>query len=130
MTVHICKYVYYAYYVLIYTHVRMYVHTQMSHLSVYEKYADKIIKALPMEDGTFTAKLNSYGLIPGGVGDHIKSLPTKAEKAEHFLKNVIKESLEIDDTEEFENLLTVMEGCEYNYVKRLAAKIRSDLNNN
>ena len=76
-----------------------------------------------MEDVTFTATLS----LPSGVGDHMKSLPTEHEKAEYFLKKTVKKALDIDDTEEFENLLTVMQKCEYGHVRKLATKIKSDL---
>ena len=57
-------------------------------------------------------------LVPVGV----KSLPTSSDKADYFLKNVIKPSLDIDDTEEFNNHITVMDKYGYPYIKRLANK--------
>ena len=106
----------------------MHVHTQVTHMEVYEKYAEKLVKGLPMDDVTFTTKLTHYELLPDNVSDHINSLSTEAGKAEYFLKRVIKKALDIDDTDEFENLLTAMEECGYKHVKKLAGKMKSDLN--
>ena len=100
----------------------------MTHIEVYEKYLEKLVKVLPMEDVRFTTQLSSNGILPSSVGEHITSLPTQSNKANHFLKNVIKSSLDIDEIDEFENLLTVMEKCGYPHIQRLAAKIKSELN--
>ena len=108
-------------------HIIMYIHTQVAHMEVYDNYNQKLVKVLPMDDVKFTTKLTHYKLLPDDVDDHIKSLSTQAKKAEYFLKKVIKPALDIDDTDEFENLLTAMNECEYNHVKRLAGKIKSDL---
>ena len=99
----------------------------MEHMKVYGMYMDKLVKVLPMDDITFTTKLAKYKILPDSVAAHIKSLPTQSDKADHFLKNVIKPSLDIDETSEFDNLLAVMESCGYSHIERLANKMKSDL---
>ena len=96
-------------------------------MKVYQKYMEKLIKVLPMDDVTFTAKLTTHEILPDEIDAHIKSLPTPAGKAEYFLINVIKKSLDIDETKEFESLITVMEKCGYPHVERFAKKMKSDL---
>ena len=94
---------------------------------MYEKNYGKLVNALPMNDVTFTTALTVKGILPDSVGAHIKSLPTELDKAEYFLKCVISKSLGIDETDELENLITVMEECGFPFVKRLANKMKSDL---
>ena len=91
------------------------------------KYIDKLIKALPMNDIRFTTQLASNGILPPGVASHIEALSTSPDKADHFLKNAIKTSLDIDETDEFNKLITVMEKCGYSHVERMANKMKSDL---
>ena len=96
-------------------------------MEVYEKYVDKLVNGLSMDDVTFTTQLSSHGLLPDSVDAHIKSLPTPCVKADYFLKHVIKPSLDIDDTEELDNLITVMDKFGHSHIKRLANKMKLDL---
>ena len=96
-------------------------------MKVYMKYKDKLVKAMPMDDITFTTQLSKNGILPHSVAAHIKSLPTPLDKADHFLKNVIKPLLDIDETYELEKLLDVMGSCGYAHVERMANKMKSDL---
>ena len=98
-------------------------------MEVYEKYLNNLVKGLSimMDDVTFTTQLSSHDLLPDSVGEHMKSLPTPCEKADYFLKRIIKPSLDIEDTEELDNLITVMDKCGYAHIKRLANKMKSDL---
>ena len=98
-------------------------------MKVYNKYREKLVKVLPMNDVTFLAKLTSNEILPDNVGAHIKSLslPTQSDKADYYLNNVIKESLDIDETAEFNKLITVMEKCGYSHVERMTTKMKSDL---
>ena len=98
-------------------------------MEVYEKYVNKLVKGLSiiMDDVTFTTQLRSHDLLPDNVDAHIKSLPTPFEKADYFLKRIIKSSLDIDDTEELDNLITVMDKFGYPHIKRLANKMKLDL---
>ena len=99
----------------------------MAHMKVYMKYMDKLVKAMPMDDITFTTQLSKNEILPHSVAAHIKSLPTPLDKADHFLKNVIKPSLDIDETYELEKLLAVLGSCGYAHVERMANKMKSDL---
>ena len=94
---------------------------------MYEKYFEKLVKALPMDDVQFIAQLITYHLLPSSVDDYIKYLPTKSDKAYHLLKSIIKSSLDIDETEEFTNLIATMEKCGYPHIIRMAKKMKSDL---
>ena len=97
------------------------------YLKVYEKNLTKLVNALPMDDVTFTTQLRSKKILPAGVNAHIKSLPIVSDKADYYLNNVIKKSLDIGEITEFKNLLTVMEKCEYSHIERLANKMKLDL---
>lgn len=101
----------------------------MAHKKVFDDYMAKLVKVLPMNDVTFTTQLMSNKILPDNVDAYIKSqaLPTKSDKADYFLKNVIKDSLNIGGTEELETLITVMEKCGYPHVQRLAEAMKSDL---
>ena len=99
----------------------------MTHLKVYEKYFEKLVIALPMDDVQFIARLTTNHLLPSNADDHIKSLPTKSDKAYHLLKNIVKSSLDIDQTAEFTNLIATMEKCGYAHIERLANEMKSDL---
>ena len=104
--------------------------TTMAKIEVYEKYSEKLVECLPMEDCLFINKLSTHKLLPGNTGNLVKAdkaLPTQADKASHFLNYVIKPALRIDDTCSFDNLLSVMEHCDYIHVKNLACKIISEI---
>ena len=99
-------------------------------MKVYEDYEAKLVKVLPMNDVIFTTQLSSNKILPDSVDAHIKSsplLPTEPDKADYYLKKVIKKSLDTDGTEELEILITVMGKCEYRHVERLAKAMKSDL---
>ena len=98
-----------------------------THMKVYEKNIEKLVKVLPMNDVEFTTQLSSNKILPDSVDAHIKSLPTKSDKVDYYLENVIKSSLDIGETTKFENLLTVMEKCGYSHIERLASIMKSDL---
>ena len=101
----------------------------MAHMKVYEDYKIKLVRVLPMDDVIFTTQLSSNKILPDNVEAHIKSqsLPTESDKADYYLKKVIKKSLDTDGTEELEILITVMEKCGYSHVERLAKGMKSDL---
>ena len=98
-------------------------------MKVFEDYKEKLVRVLPMNDVIFTTQLSTYKILPDSVDAHIKSrsLPTEPDKADYYLENVIKKSLDTDGTEEFEILITVMEKCGYRHVERLAKAMKSDL---
>ena len=94
---------------------------------MYMKYMDKLVKTMPMDDITFTTQLSKNGILPRSVAAHIKYLPTPLNKADHFLKNVIKPSLDNDETYELEKLLAILGSCGYANVERMANQMKSDL---
>ena len=99
----------------------------MAHLKVYMKHIENLVKALPMDDVKFITQLTSNGILPDSVAAHIESLPTQSDKADYYLKKVIKPALDINETAEFKKLITVMEKCGYSHVKTMANKMKSDL---
>ena len=99
----------------------------MAHIKVYKKYMEKLVTVLPMDDVLFTTKLSANNILPGAIGAFMKSLPTQPNKADYYLNNVIKSSLDIGETRELETLITVMNKCGYPHVERLAKAMKSDL---
>ena len=93
----------------------------------FDKYFEEVVKCLPMNDALFIAKLSKFNLLPGNTNDQLQALPTQADKVLHFLNHVIKPALAINDTTSFDNLLSVMEQCDYDHVKRIACMIKSQL---
>lgn len=94
---------------------------------VYESYTHKLVKILPMDDVIFTANLITKHLLPGNIQNHIASLPTPADKSLYFLSHVIKPSLDIDITSSFDDLLDIMESCEYAHIEVLAREIKAEI---
>ena len=89
----------------------------------YEKYVEKMVKCLPMDDPLFISKLTEYHLLP----EHIKeALPAQMAKGSYFLDHMIKTALDTDDISRFDNLLSVMEDSDYANVKTLADQINSE----
>ena len=99
----------------------------MAYKKVYDDYFEMLVKILPMDDALFTAKLRTKNLLPDNVSSCIEAEPTRADKAKYFLRNVIKPSLDMDDTEDLVNLISAMEQSELNNLKKIAAKMRSAL---
>lgn len=95
---------------------------------VFTLFYVKLAEGLPMNDILFVAKLFSCGFLPGDLYNQVKSKATPAEKAVHFLDNMIKPSIRTGtDIGRFNRLLNVMEDSGYDFVKELAQQIRSKL---
>ena len=84
-------------------------------------YCD-LIDVLPMDDARFRSKLYSAGLLPGNLKEEVKSKPTQADKAEHFLDNGIKR-----DDNSFKKLVKVMAEWSDHAVKGLANQIQATI---
>ena len=96
-------------------------------MEVYKKNYCEMVNVLPMSDVTFMAQLYSLNLLPGDAKDQIESKHTKAEKAAHFLDNVIKPALAVSDVTPFQALLTAMENYDGYLVINLGSKIKGKL---
>ena len=96
--------------------------------SVFQKYAEELIKYLPMEDSVFTSELCKQELLSGDIMNKIEAMPTQAAKACYFLDNVIKPALNDNDVSSFNNLLSAMEHCDNVFLEALVFEIKSDLN--
>ena len=99
----------------------------MSLKAIYINYIDKLVKCLPMDDTCFITKLSTQRLLPGDTESNIKSLSIQTEKALYFLSHVIEPALDIDDTSGFKKLLSVMQECDYEHVKKLSSQISDDI---
>ena len=100
---------------------------QKKHILTYEKYAEKLMGCLPMNDTLFTAKLSNCDLLSKDTSDQLEALPTQVAKASYLLNHVIKPTLDIGATFIFDNLLSVMEHCGYAHVEKLAYEIKSEI---
>ena len=99
----------------------------MAYLRAYQNHLEKLARCLPMDDTHFITKLSAKQLLPGDTESKINALSTQADKASYFLRHVIKPALDIDDIFGFDELLTIMQSCDYIHVKNLTATIESQL---
>ena len=99
----------------------------MAHKRAYQNHLEKLVKCLPMDDTLFTTTLSAQQLLPGDTENKIKPLPTQADKASYFLSHVIKPALDIDETYDFDKLLSIMHNCGYNHVQKLALNIKREI---
>ena len=100
----------------------------MTQLTLYERYVDKLVKCLPMDDSHFIANLSAKQLLPGDTENKLKPLHTQSEKASYFLSHVIKPAFDIDDISGFGQLVSIMQTCGYDHVQRLSCQIDEDMN--
>ena len=99
----------------------------MAHLRAYPKYLEKLVKCLPMDDTHFITKLTTQQLLPGDTESKIKTLSTPSDKASYFLSHVIKPALDIGETSDFYELLSIMRNCGYKHVQKLAETIEHEI---
>ena len=99
----------------------------MAHIRAYQNHLEKLVKCLPMDDTHFITKLSAQQLLPGDTESRIKALSTQADKASYFLTHVIQPALDIDETSDFDKLLSIMHICGYNHVQKLAVIIKSEI---
>ena len=90
-----------------------------------QKFYEKLVKYLPLDDAQFRASLTTAGLLPGNLKCTVTSKPTRADMAEHFLDNGIK-----NDINSFLILLTVMKNSEHDQLKLLATEIQRNIPGN
>ena len=99
----------------------------MNYKEAYERFYPDLLKSLPMADPQFHDSLEKRKLFSGDLLEEVKAKDTEARKAAHFLQNVINHSLNIDNTEPFDNLLEVMENSDNGVCQRLAKGIKTYL---
>ena len=99
----------------------------MAHIQAYQNHLEKLVKCLPMDDTYFITKLSAQELLPGNTDSKIKALSTQADKAMYFLSNVIKPALDIAETSNFNQLLSVMEKSGFTHVQKLAVTIKQEV---
>ena len=96
-------------------------------LSVFKSYYPKLVKLLPMNNVCFMSELYGNDLLPGELKTKIELLPTSVERASKFLDNVIKPSVEVNDSRKFHILLELMKEIDDFNVRELAEKINIKL---
>ena len=84
---------------------------------IIKQFYKSLIDVLPMNDTKFRASLVTAGLLPGNLKDAVTSKPTRADMAELFLDNGIK-----NNRESLLKLLKVMQDDEYHDQLRVLAK--------
>ena len=96
-------------------------------LEVFKVYYPKLVRLLPMNDECFMSDLYGKSLLPGDLKADIESLPTSTKRASKFLDNVIKPSVENNDSRKLHILLNLMKENDDISIKELADKIRISL---
>ena len=99
----------------------------MAYIRAYQNHVEKLVKCLPMDDTHFITKLSSQELLPGDTENKIKTLSTQADKASYFLNHVIKPALDINETSDFDELLSIMQNCGYKHVRKLSVTIKYEI---
>ena len=99
----------------------------MAYIRTYQNHVEKLVKCLPMDDTHFITKLSAQQLLPGDTENRIKTLSTQADKASYFLNHVIKPALDINETSDFDELLSIMQNCGYKHVQKLAVTIKCEI---
>ena len=89
--------------------------------STIEKFYEKLVACLPMDDASFRASLKSAGLFPGDLKSAVTSKSTRAEMAEHFLDYGINTNIQ-----NFSKLLTVMKNSKRDELKVLVNEIQGE----
>ena len=80
-----------------------------------------------MNDPHFLAALFEQQLLPGDTHSKIEAMATPANKASYFLDYVIEPALDINETSDFDKLLSIMQTCGYAHVQKLAITIKSEM---
>ena len=96
-------------------------------LEAFKVYYPKLVRLLPMNDECFMSDLYGNSLLPGDLKADIESLPTSTKRATKFLDNVIKPSVESNDSRKLHILLKLMKENDDISIKELADKIRISL---
>ena len=99
----------------------------MSLREVFQKFYDRLIESLPMNDKIFLGYLYQYNLLPGDLYSRIQTKSTSVEKAVLFLDCTIQPSLRIGDYGTFIRLLEVIQQSDYKYMRELAHQIEIEL---
>ena len=92
-------------------------------IDVFKKFYSELTKVLPMIINSLVTTLYCNGLLSGDNKECIDSLRTNKEKAEYLLDKVIKPGLEIEYTELFDKMLSIMRTSDDRTVNYLVDKI-------
>ena len=85
------------------------------------KFYAELIDTLPINE--MLADFRANKLLRGIHKTKFKSLSTEKEKAQYFLDEVIKTSLSVGCTEQFNKMIAVMKSSDDSTVKHLAKQI-------
>ena len=89
---------------------------------IFQQFYLELVRVLPLHDAMFRSQLFTAGLLPGNLKNEIKSMPTPADKAEHFLDSGIK-----NEISKIQKLVLVMEGYVDDNVQKLARRIKDTI---
>ena len=87
-----------------------------------KKFYSQLVKMLPMDDAYFRSMLFSADLLPDNLKDEVQSKPTRADRAEYFLDQGVK-----NNTKNFLKLIEVLEKSEHDNLIDLAKQIRNEI---
>ena len=90
---------------------------------VIKKFDVELLQQLPLDDTLFCAMARRADLFPLNTEGHIRAKPTRADKVDYFLQNIIKPGAD----EYLPKLLEVMRKCDYANVVKLADNIQAAL---
>jgi len=89
---------------------------------IFQRFYVELVRVLPLHDAMFRSQLFTAGLLPGNLKSEVKSMPTPADKAEHFLDCGIK-----NEISKIQKLVLVMEGYVDDNVQQVARHIKDTI---
>ena len=96
--------------------------------TVYRKHYHKLVRALPMDDALFIAKLYSKKFLPGDALYCIEARRSRAGKAEFFLENYVAKGFdESGENKLFSELLDLLNDSDDSVLRMVAANISREL---
>ena len=83
----------------------------------------ELCRQLPLDDALFFGMVNGANLLPLDTGDNIRTLATRAQKVDYFLRNIIEPAAK----QNLPKLLDVMINSGVSTLKQLADEIQAML---
>ena len=94
---------------------------------VYSEFNPRLVEALPLKDPMFIAMLTKQNLFSGTLKEEVVAATVRADAAFFFLFKAIERPLNVDDTEPFDKLLTVMDDYNDSTINMLAKAIKQKM---
>ena len=89
--------------------------------STVDKFYERLVTCLPMDDAKFRTGLRTAGLLPDDLNSAVASKSTRTEMAGHFLDYGINNNID-----NFSKLLTVMKSSQHDQLKVLVNEIQGE----